>query len=155
MTAAVQLLRVPSNGSGHHTPDSRERAFSVVLDGLMMGYTRIEACQRAGVSNKTLAEWVLKYPEMGERYARARAEQAHVIADQALMIADEPAFTMEAVQRNRLRVDTRKWAASKLLPRVYGERITSEHTHRVGVVMLPAIGTADPQSSAPLADGED
>jgi hypothetical protein len=32
------------------------------------------------------------------------------------------------MQRNRLRVETRKWFASKLHPRVYGEKVTAGHS---------------------------
>ena len=32
----------------------------------------------------------------------------------------------EAVNRSRLRVDTRKWLAAKLLPKIYGERLQKE-----------------------------
>ena len=34
----------------------------------------------------------------------------------------------EHVQRSKLRVDTRKWILSKALPKIYGDKITAEHT---------------------------
>jgi transposase-like protein len=34
----------------------------------------------------------------------------------------------EHIARSRLRVDTRKWLLSKCLPKVFGDRITTEHT---------------------------
>lgn len=34
----------------------------------------------------------------------------------------------EHVQRSRLRVDTRKWLLSKALPKIYGDKITTEHS---------------------------
>ena len=42
---------------------------------------------------------------------------------------------MAGVQAARLRVDARKWVASKLLPRVYGEKI--EHSGPEGVPLTP------------------
>jgi hypothetical protein len=39
---------------------------------------------------------------------------------------------MEAVARSRLRIDTRKWLLSKVLPKVYGERIITEITGKDG-----------------------
>ena len=33
-----------------------------------------------------------------------------------------------AVARNKLRVDARKWVASKLLPKKYGDRVENVHT---------------------------
>lgn len=32
------------------------------------------------------------------------------------------------IQRSRLRVDTRKWLLSKVLPKVYGDKSTTTHT---------------------------
>ena len=34
----------------------------------------------------------------------------------------------ESVARSRLRVDTRKWVLSKMLPKVYGEKTAMEHS---------------------------
>jgi hypothetical protein len=41
------------------------------------------------------------------------------------------------IQRDRLRVDTRKWMAARLAPKKYGDRV--EHDVRGGGVCLPAI----------------
>jgi hypothetical protein len=40
------------------------------------------------------------------------------------------------VQRNKLRVDARKWVAAKLLPRKYGERTMTEHSGTVTLEQL-------------------
>lgn len=82
------------------------------------------------------------HAEFREAYARAREIAAHVLVGEILEIADDGrndwverqgrngetyiALNEEAVQRSRLRVDTRKWAASKLLPKAYGDKVTTE-----------------------------
>lgn len=38
----------------------------------------------------------------------------------------------EAVQRSKLRVDARKWALSKLLPKKYGDKIDVNHGNADG-----------------------
>jgi hypothetical protein len=38
----------------------------------------------------------------------------------------EEVFDSEHVQRSRLRIDTRKWYAAKLAPRVYGDKTPAE-----------------------------
>jgi hypothetical protein len=38
----------------------------------------------------------------------------------------------DVIARNRLRVDTRKWMLAKMLPKVYGEKITQEVTGKDG-----------------------
>lgn len=98
-----------------------------------------DACAQAGIDRATLHRWTEESEEFRNAYARAREDQAHAIAEEALAIADAEALTSEAVARNRLRVDTRKWMASKLAPRAYGEKVTLgtedgkpiEHVHRV------------------------
>ena len=76
-----------------------------------------------------------------ERYARAREQQAEILADQIISIADDdsedmifvegndasgmtaiPKANREFIQRSNLRVEARKWVAAKLLPKKYGDR---------------------------------
>ena len=56
------------------------------------------------------------------KYTRARRFQALHWAEEILTIGDEA--TREEYQGARLRVDTRKWLLSKVLPKVYGDRVT-------------------------------
>ncbi len=79
-----------------------------------------------------------KHADFSEQYARARDLQADKLFDEALEIADETSddwirtedgkkiLDHEHVQRSRLRVDTRKWAAGKLAPKRYGDKL--QHT---------------------------
>lgn len=91
-----------------------------------------------------------RQPEFTEQYARAREAQADKLAEEMLAISDEECTTVRAdkhgsrdddgtgstevvfdataVARNRLRVDTRKWLASKMAPKKYGDKIQAEHT---------------------------
>jgi hypothetical protein len=57
-----------------------------------------------------------------ERYARAREAQADKLFKECLTIAD--AARPEDVNVARLRVDTRKWAAARLAPKKYGDRVS-------------------------------
>ncbi len=88
----------------------------------------------------TVMGWLFdgKHADFSEQYARARDLQADKLFDEALEIADESSddwirtedgkkiLDHEHVQRSRLRVDTRKWAAGKLAPKRYGEKL--QHT---------------------------
>lgn len=69
--------------------------------------------------------WLSERPEFADQYARAREEQAEALADELVAIADGPVGEDSAVltARDRLRVDARKWVASKLKPKKYGDRI--------------------------------
>lgn len=92
--------------------------------------------KRLGVTRGQIHQWTSEDTDEGrafrDAYARAREEQAHAIAEEALKIADRPAGTTEEVARHRLQVDTRKWLASKIAPRSYGERVTQEHVGEGG-----------------------
>ena len=89
----------------------------------------------------TVYRWLLEVAEFRDLYARAREDQADTLADEIVAIADEPpvivtsgdgeevevALDSAAIARQRLRIDARKWVASKLKPKRYGEKIDLEH----------------------------
>jgi hypothetical protein len=56
-----------------------------------------------------------------EQYARAREEQAECLADEIVGIADGDNEDADP-QRDKLRVDARKWVAAKLKPKKYGDK---------------------------------
>jgi hypothetical protein len=77
---------------------------------------------------------LLKKPDFADNYTRAREEQADTLADEILAIADEaPSEVVDEkgvsrtdsgwVSWQRNRVDARKWVASKLKPKKYGEAL--------------------------------
>ena len=68
--------------------------------------------------------------------ARAREERADLLFEELFEIADKPCTNQVEVQQQRNRLDTRKWALSKLAPRKYGDRV--EHDVKSNV-SLPAI----------------
>lgn len=98
-------------------------------------------CKERGLAYQTLSDWIYKDSDRAGMYARSREERADALADEIVSISDEQevkanyngeevtlALDATAVARNRLRVDARKWAAAKLKPRVYGDKVTQEHT---------------------------
>jgi len=93
----------------------------------------------------SIFKWLDERPEFADLYAIAKGQAADYLAEEILGIADDgtndyvESFDQEggvagykvngeAIARSRLRVDTRKWLASKLKARKYGEKITQEHT---------------------------
>ena len=84
----------------------------------------------------TIMAWLDgSHPDFSEQYARAREAQADKLAEETLLIADESSqdtyvdadgnvkTNTEAIQRSKLRVDTRKWLASKMAPKKYGDKV--------------------------------
>ena len=89
---------------------------------------------------KTVLRWLSTKENEAFRlqYAHARELQADALFDEALEIADATEddwietdggkkIDHEHVQRSKLRVDTRKWAAGKLAPKKYGDRLDLKH----------------------------
>jgi len=79
-----------------------------------------------------------------EQYTRAREVQAETMADEIVSISDGSGSIDEKVAlsaRDRLRVDSRKWVASKLLPKKYGDKLDIEHSGNV--TMTPDMRQAE------------
>lgn len=73
---------------------------------------------------KTIYRWKYKNESFCQQYARAKMKQADLLAEKCLEISEDANYQDVAVAR--LRVDTRKWLASKLLPKQYGDRVLLE-----------------------------
>lgn len=74
--------------------------------------------------SSTVRKWRLEYADFSAKYARAKLAQADILAEECLEIADSS--TAENYNADRLRIDTRKWLASKLLPKQYGDKLLLE-----------------------------
>ena len=97
----------------------------------------------------TLFLWLRTHTEFSEQYAKAKLESHSALFEEIFDIADDGSNDWleinhgkddkdcgwkqngEAIQRSRLRVDTRKWALSKLHPKKYGDRIHTEHSGHI------------------------
>lgn len=76
----------------------------------------------------TVLRWVGENKEFQDHYARAREVQAETLADEIVSIADDSEEDSKVkTARDRLRVDSRKWVASKLLPKKYGDKLDLNH----------------------------
>lgn len=85
-------------------------------------------------SHDTIYHWLTMEKEFSDLYARAKRQQIEVIIDEILDIADDTSkdnlinedgkstIDHEHISRSRLKIDTRKWLAAKLCPRLYGDK---------------------------------
>lgn len=100
-------------------------------------------CTMLEIPVGTALAWLNKQKSFQEKYARAKEMQADLLAEEILDIADDGSNDFmtvvkgdleyevenkEWVNRSRLRIDSRKWIASKLKPKKYGDRMTQELT---------------------------
>jgi len=89
--------------------------------------------------------WLSKHPEFSEQYARAREAQAESHADRIVEIADDDTIDPN---HKRIMVDARKWVASKLKPKRYGDKAEVEHKGDVGLTVVVKRFTDAEDSSA-------
>lgn len=104
-------------------------------------------CSETGMPNPdSVYSWLLKYPSFSENYTRARSDQAQLLADEIVSIADttevgvvvteKPDGTetrhADMIEHRKLRIEARKWVASKLLPKKYGDKIQQELSGKDG-----------------------
>jgi hypothetical protein len=97
------------------------------------GHSLRTVCKRDDMpSIAAVFRWLGTFEPFREQYARAGQERCEAFAEDIIALADEPVAPNDnaAVQRARLRVDTRKWLMSKLAPRKYGDRV--EHVIKSG-----------------------
>lgn len=97
-------------------------------------------------SKFTVNLWRFRHPEFSAQYAQAKLMQADLLAEECLDIADDDSNDIkigpdgfeicntEFIARARLRVDTRKWLAAKLLPKQYGSVVEDKKTASESIV---------------------
>jgi len=117
---------------------------NTICDRIAKGESVRRICEDANMPcRRTVNQWVADKEAFLRQYLRAREDQADFWAEQIIEISDNTdddwttkenadgseyeAVDHEHIQRSRLRVDSRKWLASKLKPKRYGERTKHEH----------------------------
>lgn len=97
---------------------------------------------------KNINVWRRNYPEFRALYAQAKMEQIEFLTEDILDIADDGTndwmehydknneciswrVNGEHIQRSRVRIDTRKWLAAKLVPKIYGDLVTPENNNSI------------------------
>lgn len=70
----------------------------------------------------TVYKWLGLHDEFAKQYARTREILAEMNAGDIIHIAD----TEDDPNKARIRIDARKWWASKVAPKVYGDKTTVE-----------------------------
>lgn len=90
----------------------------------------------------TIRKWVRDNPIFAANYARAREAQAEYYAAEIIQIAD----TTEDPQKARLQIDARKWYASKIHPKGFGDKLEIDQTTRVAPMTGDQLATEMSQS---------
>lgn len=131
---------------GKYTPQLAQK----LCQRIMMGESLTQICKDPKFPSKmVVCKWLSlpAYAEFREAYYHARRVQAEFLVDQVFDIVNDTTDDWietynkkgepngfkpnnEAIQRSKLKADTIKWYAGKMIPRIYGEHI--DVTHDVG-----------------------
>ena len=130
-----------------------------ICSQISMGKSLRTICQSESMPCiATIFSWLRTNKEFLDSYEKAKEEQADAMVEEMLDIADDGTndwmeqknangdnigykINGEHVQRSRLRLDTRKWIASKLKAKKYGDKIQQEVTGKDGTPLI--FGWAD------------
>lgn len=139
--------------------DFSQEVADAICERIADGESLRGICQADGMpSRMTVFRWLAdpNRSAFRDQYARAREEQAEFYAESIVEIADEVEVeatyqgeqvkldvSSSAIARNRLRVDARKWYASKLSPKKYGDFKAVELTGANGGPVLVQATAAD------------
>ena len=115
-----------------------EKLVEKMLEEIASGRSVISLCRDEDwtPNAETWYRWLYKKEGLSNRYTRAKAIQSEQEADIILDIADNA--TNQDYQVARLRVDARKWVASKLLPNKYRDKTQIDHSSTDGT-MKPTV----------------
>jgi hypothetical protein len=120
---------------GRPTKYNQELADNI-CSAIVEGKSLRRIAKEFGFDLKSFFSWLRIHEGFLQQYARAKEEQAETFAEEIIEIADngendtyedENGFTRtnhDVIARSRLRVDARKWVASKLKPKKYGDSTT-------------------------------
>ncbi|HAD8110446.1 TPA_asm: DNA packaging protein [Salmonella enterica] len=128
--------------------DYTEELAEVICLRLAEGESLRSVCRDDGMPSKqAVLRWLARNESFRAQYVRAKEEGAEELFD----IADDGTndwmekldkdgeaigyqLNGEHVQRSKLRIDTRKWYLSKIMPKKYGDRI--QHEQKITITDL-------------------
>ena len=126
--------------------------FTTICDRISQGQSLREVCRDPEMPHKsTVLRWLREKAELRDQYVLARDDLMEYWASDILEIADDGSMDTMAglnkygdevmvpnhanVQRDRLRIDSRKWLLSRLKPKVYGDHLAVDVSGEVAVTV--------------------
>lgn len=128
------------------TKAQKAKVVPAILDRISVGYSLVQALAEVEGSPTRLMwnNWLRRDPELTKEYSEARlrgylamAEDLHSIADTPHIgqtrteTRDQNGVSIKVVEEDmlghrNLQIGTRKWLLTKMLPKVFGDKITQE-----------------------------
>lgn len=129
----------------------------IVCEGIASGKSLVRICEDESLpSPRSVYRWLREQEAFRQNYEVAKDDMADYMAEESIDIADNQASQVAmvdevplvlngkpvmvtdsaSVAHARLRIDTRKWYASKLKPKKYGEKVQTELTGSVEITSI-------------------
>jgi hypothetical protein len=125
-----------------------EETFNDILYEIEQGNSLISILRRKEFpSTATFYQWLEADEDKAKRYVRACEIRADVIFEDIIDIADHsdedhtPFTGANVVQRDRLKIDARKWIVAKLHPKKYSDRVYQDITTHQEQPLFPDVCT--------------
>lgn len=119
-----------------YNPEEIESVFNIICDRIIEGESVKTILKDKDMpSSKTFWKWLNEDEEKVNQYARAKELMAESMFEDIILIADgtdDDVLVDEdgvqqtnhnIIQRDRLRIDARKWNLSRMFPKKFGERM--------------------------------
>ena len=119
-----------------YTPEEIKNTFNLICDRIIEGESVKTILKDNDMpSSQTFWKWLNEDEEKSNQYARAKDIYADKVFEDIVLIADgtdddvlidEDGIQQtnhNIIQRDRLRIDARKWHLSKLNPKKYGDKL--------------------------------
>jgi len=128
--------------AANKTDQEKETLFNEIIYDIAENGMSLFAALKNRLSSATFYEFLDKSEDRIKRYARATELRAERMADETLNIADavdndlivlpdgREVVNNNVINRDRLRVDTRKWLMAKMYPKKYGDKIEVDQNQK-------------------------
>ncbi len=138
MTRCVPAIDKPADKvakRGRGRPSRLTSALASEICGrLSEGESLVKICEdKTMPARRTVLSWMATDSNFCTSIVRAREEQAEHLAEEIVNIAD----TCTDPHKARLQIEARKWYASKLAPKKYGDKLdlNASHSGEVRIVI--------------------
>lgn len=134
--------------AANKTEQEKETLFNEIIYDIAENGMSLFSALKNRLSSATFYDFLDKSEDRLKRYARATELRTERMAEETLNIADaidndilvlpdgREVVNNNVINRDRLRVDTRKWLMAKMYPKKYGDKISTEHSGEVKITSM-------------------
>ena len=121
-----------------YSQKERTEIINQICGKISNGSTLRKALDESSLAYETFFRWIDEDEAKSKQYTRATELRAEAMAEELLSISDavgndviigedgQEITNHNIIQRDRLRVDSRKWLMSKMFPKKYSEKTTTD-----------------------------